>query len=434
MSPGQWQEWLDDETTALQSKFASQASGGDIDQDDLEEDREFTLQLYEAATAEFLSVDTWLSYLQFAMSLPAASEDNADETVSRVREIGEKALAAAGLHLSQAGRLWDAYRAYEQALASAGWGGADTVEKVRTLFHRQLKVPLMGMEATLEGYAEWEEAQGTTGGVPAAVQAAYDAALQLREIRFPLEEMLGAEDATEDVLSTTYSAYIKTEEATSDTSRITYMFERALAALPSKEALWVRYIAYAEETLKVVRALPGPPHPRSSPCCSLLPSLLFCFPPHALPPSLSLLLPMSLSPPLVASSSLPASPRPIPFLPSSDNPPSPLLPVHGHDPPPPLPLLTCLIFIGTQVPDLIQSVCQRAARNCYASGSMWARFMSAVERLGVSDDDLAEIYKSATSHKLKVRRRRISEGEGLRRGRETECVRARARVCVCVCV
>lgn len=44
------------------------------------------------------------------MSLNTATADNAEDTVSKVREVGEKALASAGLHLSQASRLWDAYR------------------------------------------------------------------------------------------------------------------------------------------------------------------------------------------------------------------------------------------------------------------------------------------------------------------------------------
>lgn len=63
--------------------------------------------------------------------------------------------------------------------------------------------------------------------------------------------MLGANTAGEDVLSTAYNAYLKTEETTGDPSRITYMFERALAALPRREQLWVRYSGFVEETLKV---------------------------------------------------------------------------------------------------------------------------------------------------------------------------------------
>eukprot|EP00192_Tetraselmis_astigmatica_P010343 CAMPEP_0117672452 /NCGR_PEP_ID=MMETSP0804-20121206/13912_1 /TAXON_ID=1074897 /ORGANISM="Tetraselmis astigmatica, Strain CCMP880" /LENGTH=815 /DNA_ID=CAMNT_0005481055 /DNA_START=71 /DNA_END=2519 /DNA_ORIENTATION=- len=249
LSPEMWQEWLNDETSALQSKLAALASGNEVDQEELEEDQDFTLQLFEAATAEYLIVDTWLQYLQFVMSLNTASADNAEDTVSRVREVGEKALTAAGLHMSQASRLWDAYRAYEQALADAGWGGASQDEKVRNLFQRQLKVPLVGMDSTMEAYKAWEATKGNEE-VPANIQQAYDSAVMLLEIRMPLEEMLGAPSAGEDVVYTAYSAYLKTEEATSDPARISYMFERAVAALPRSELLWRRYTAYVEHNIK----------------------------------------------------------------------------------------------------------------------------------------------------------------------------------------
>mmetsp|Transcript_8272 Transcript_8272/g.19831 ORF Transcript_8272/g.19831 Transcript_8272/m.19831 type:complete len:469 (-) Transcript_8272:1656-3062(-) len=298
-----WQEWLEDETEALQAKLAAVASGDEVDQDELEEDRDFTLQLFEAATSEYLSVDLWLSYLQFVMSLNTAAADNAEDTVSKVREVGEKALSAAGLHLSQASRLWDAYRAYEQALADAGWGGSGQVDKVRSLFHRQLKVPLIGMENTMQAYREWEEAQGAPGGVPDHVKQAFESATAQLEIRMPLEEMLGSPDTTDEVKFTAYNAYLKTEEATHDPSRITYMYERAVGELPKKEPLWVRYSTYVEEILKT--------------------------------------------------------------------------------------------------PELIRSVCDRAARNCHGSGSMWARYIRAVERIGVPDSDIEDLYNTAMAHKLK---------------------------------
>lgn len=50
-------------------------------------------------------------------------------------------------------------REWEQSVLAAGAGGDKQARRVRSLFQRQLQVPLAGAEATLAAYAAWEQQQ-----------------------------------------------------------------------------------------------------------------------------------------------------------------------------------------------------------------------------------------------------------------------------------
>lgn len=52
------------------------------------------------------------------------------------------------------------HRSFEQALADEGQGGDKQLERVRSLFHRQLQMPGNNMDALLAEYEAWEGAHG----------------------------------------------------------------------------------------------------------------------------------------------------------------------------------------------------------------------------------------------------------------------------------
>ena len=107
------------------------------------------------------------------------------------RSTAERALSAGGLHVTMGSRLWDTYRctlaqhshpcahaaadkakvvscdkpltgrhlamyrAWEMSLLAAGAGGDKQSERVRSVFHRQLQVPLEQGPATMAAYNDW---------------------------------------------------------------------------------------------------------------------------------------------------------------------------------------------------------------------------------------------------------------------------------------
>eukprot|EP00193_Tetraselmis_chui_P021607 CAMPEP_0177787056 /NCGR_PEP_ID=MMETSP0491_2-20121128/21264_1 /TAXON_ID=63592 /ORGANISM="Tetraselmis chuii, Strain PLY429" /LENGTH=855 /DNA_ID=CAMNT_0019308331 /DNA_START=131 /DNA_END=2698 /DNA_ORIENTATION=- len=247
-----WQQWIEDESAALKERGVGKEGEDSDDDEEVEEDKELLVELYEAATAEYLSVELWLSFLRFVVTVNTSEGEMSEEGVGVVREVGEKALHAAGMHLPEGGKLWDAVIAYEQGLLEAGWEPGKQMDRVRTLYHRRLAVPLFGMKDTMEAYAQWEAANGSEQvAAPKHIQKAHESALAMLDVRAPLEEKLAAEGASEEAVANTLLAYLRVEEATGDSARIVTLFERALVAIPSRLDIWSRYLNYSEENIKV---------------------------------------------------------------------------------------------------------------------------------------------------------------------------------------
>lgn len=59
---------------------------------------------------------------------------------------------------AEGGKLWDIYRGYEQALLEAA-PSEEQAERVRSLWSRQLQVPLAGAADTLAAYESWERSR-----------------------------------------------------------------------------------------------------------------------------------------------------------------------------------------------------------------------------------------------------------------------------------
>jgi hypothetical protein len=59
----------------------------------------------------FSAVSVWLEYVQFSIGGMAAQDG-----IIKIREVFEKALSSAGLHVTQGSSLWEAYREFENAI------------------------------------------------------------------------------------------------------------------------------------------------------------------------------------------------------------------------------------------------------------------------------------------------------------------------------
>uniref|UniRef100_A0A8C2E7L4 Squamous cell carcinoma antigen recognized by T-cells 3 n=1 Tax=Cyprinus carpio TaxID=7962 RepID=A0A8C2E7L4_CYPCA len=175
--------------------------------------------------------EIWLEYVQYSIGGMGAQGG-----IERVRSIFERALTAVGLHMTKGASIWEAYREFEILLNAQ-------LERIHTLFRRQLAVPLMDMEGTYAEYSDWAD-----DGVPEMVTRQYRRALQQLEKGKPFEEALLV---SEPPKLAEYQAYIDFEMKEGDPARVQIIFERALAENCLVPDLWIKYTTYLDRQLKI---------------------------------------------------------------------------------------------------------------------------------------------------------------------------------------
>ncbi|XP_031298786.2 squamous cell carcinoma antigen recognized by T-cells 3 isoform X2 [Camelus dromedarius] len=212
-----WLEWLQDEVSMALDGL----------------DRERVYDLFERAVQDYICPNIWLEYGQY--SVGGIGQKGGLE---KVRSVFERALSSVGLHMTKGLAIWEAYREFESAIVEAA-----RLEKVHSLFRRQLAIPLYDMEATFAEYEEWSE-----DPIPESVIQSYNKALQQLEKYKPYEEALLQAEAPR---LAEYQAYIDFEMKVGDPARIQLIFERALVENCLVPDLWTRYSQYLDRQLKV---------------------------------------------------------------------------------------------------------------------------------------------------------------------------------------
>ncbi|XP_051017649.1 squamous cell carcinoma antigen recognized by T-cells 3 isoform X2 [Acomys russatus] len=212
-----WLEWLHDEISMAVDGL----------------DREHVYELFERAVKDYICPNIWLEYGQY--SVGGIGQKGGLE---KVRSVFERALSSVGLHVTKGLAIWEAYREFESAIVEAA-----RLEKVHSLFRRQLAIPLFDMEATFAEYGEWSE-----DPIPEPVLQSYQKALGQLEKYKPYEEALLQAEAPR---LAEYQAYIDFEMKIGDPARIQLIFERALVENCLVPDLWIRYSQYLDRQLKV---------------------------------------------------------------------------------------------------------------------------------------------------------------------------------------
>ncbi|XP_052023807.1 squamous cell carcinoma antigen recognized by T-cells 3 isoform X3 [Apodemus sylvaticus] len=212
-----WLEWLHDEINMATDGL----------------DRERVDELFERAVKDYICPNIWLEYGQY--SVGGIGQKGGLE---KVRSVFERALSSVGLHMTKGLAIWEAYREFESAIVEAA-----RLEKVHSLFRRQLAIPLYEMEATFAEYEEWSEEP-----IPESVLQSYQRALGQLEKYKPFEEALLQAEAPR---LAEYQAYIDFEMKIGDPARIQLIFERALVENCLVPDLWIRYSQYLDRQLKV---------------------------------------------------------------------------------------------------------------------------------------------------------------------------------------
>ncbi|GAB5579129.1 squamous cell carcinoma antigen recognized by T-cells 3 isoform X1 [Prionailurus iriomotensis] len=233
-----WLEWLHDEISMALDGL----------------DREHVYDLFEKAVKDYICPNIWLEYGQY--SVGGIGQKGGLE---KVRSVFERALSSVGLHMTKGLAIWEAYREFESAIVEAARPIAgflspfdreqtfdSQLEKVHSLFRRQLAIPLFDMEATFAEYEEWSE-----DPIPESVIQNYNKALQQLEKYKPYEEALLQAEAPR---LAEYQAYIDFEMKIGDPARVQLIFERALVENCLVPDLWIRYSQYLSTFEKALSA------------------------------------------------------------------------------------------------------------------------------------------------------------------------------------
>ncbi|XP_073287671.1 uncharacterized protein [Primulina huaijiensis] len=249
MSSEMWREWAKDEIT-ISTRMEGLSS---------------VEKLYERGMSEYLSVSLLCDYLNFVQEHDISVRECSVAGISKARNLFERALTAAGLHIAEGHRIWELYREFEEAnfltIDEMESGLKEKqVQRIRNLFHRQLSVPLADIRSTLRTYKAWESSQGSsidiTGGeldgLSSNVVSAYQKALEMLIARAHHEEQVSQKNVESEKLQE-YMVYLKFEHAFGDPARIQILYERALAEFPVSSDLWFDYTQYLDKTFKTSR-------------------------------------------------------------------------------------------------------------------------------------------------------------------------------------
>lgn len=229
-----WEDWVNDEAKIGVS----------------EEEKKSVVELYEKGVKDYLSVELWLSYCQYALK-----EVGTEEGQKYARSVFERAITAGGLHVSKGGLLWAAYRDLENCLLAVlepAPGSVPTKEQLEkqnkqkqtvvSIFKRQLRLPLFGIKEAFAEYKDFVQEE-----VDQNIVRDYHKASELLKAREKFEaKLLNKDESLEN-----YQKYIDFEKDKKDPVRIQCLYERAISDHCLEGDLWVQYLVYIDTTLKI---------------------------------------------------------------------------------------------------------------------------------------------------------------------------------------
>ncbi|UKJ90036.1 hypothetical protein MACJ_003294 [Theileria orientalis] len=212
--------------------------------------KDAVIELYKFAAKNEPSVYIWLSYLRFVFENSHTFSEYND-----LRQLFETSLEVLGLHALDGPQLWSEYRLFEQKLLSKVQKDdyTEQIERIRSLFYRQLKIPLAGLPDLLDEYLVWEEE------LPVEYRKSIDKGEDAHKIGFEAWELRKCfelkiqsdfhEMMSRDNMNSLWNDYIDFELKCGDMPRIMMVYHRAMDYLGyERDDLWINYANYALQT------------------------------------------------------------------------------------------------------------------------------------------------------------------------------------------
>ncbi|XP_017875823.1 squamous cell carcinoma antigen recognized by T-cells 3-like isoform X2 [Ceratina calcarata] len=216
------------------------------------EQKEEVVKLCERAVKDYLSVEVWLEYLQFSIGNMGVEKDAA----KNVRQLFERALTSVGLHVTKGAIIWEAFREFEAVLYALidranQAERKEQLERIGNLFKRQLACPLLDMDKTYEEYEAWRRGDGKEAAMDDKIVASnYERAFANFNARLPFEEKIVTSHSDFESLDA-YKVYLAYEKQHGDPGRVTVLYERAVADITLETWIWLDYLTYLEENIKI---------------------------------------------------------------------------------------------------------------------------------------------------------------------------------------
>uniref|UniRef100_A0A6M2ETE4 RRM domain-containing protein n=1 Tax=Populus davidiana TaxID=266767 RepID=A0A6M2ETE4_9ROSI len=251
LSPDMWRDWAKDEASISGPEgFAG------------------VEKIYDRGVFDYLSVSLWCDYLNYIQEHDPSVRECSPDGISKARNLFERALTAAGVHVAEGNKIWELYREFEQAvLHTIDENDIKAkelqVQRIRNIFHRQLSVPLVNLRSTLLAYKAWEVEQGIdldaksseVDGLSSHLASAYQKAMEAYNARAPHEEQISMQNISDTEKIQNFMNYLKFEKSVGDPARVQVLYERAMADFPISSDLWLDYTRYLDRTLKVGNVL-----------------------------------------------------------------------------------------------------------------------------------------------------------------------------------
>ncbi|GFQ70924.1 squamous cell carcinoma antigen recognized by T-cells 3 [Trichonephila clavata] len=235
LTPELWLDWITDERKLIVEPAQQKE----------------LVPLFERALTDYPSVSLWLEYVQFSIGMIGDTWVN--EGLDNVRQTFEKGATAVGIHVTQGCLIWEAYREFEIVyLLHIKKKGAtpkeisDQEERIYNIFKRQLSIPLFDMERTYTEFKEFEmeEYKPTNSYINQTYKKALNKLKQLQ----PYEDALYKSEAPH---YEEYKQYIQFEKESGEPVRVQNIYERALIENCLKEELWLDYVKYVDQVIKI---------------------------------------------------------------------------------------------------------------------------------------------------------------------------------------
>ncbi|KAK2196274.1 bifunctional Tetratricopeptide-like helical domain superfamily/HAT (Half-A-TPR) repeat/RNA-binding domain superfamily/RNA recognition motif domain [Babesia duncani] len=199
--------------------------------------------LYEKAIKNEPCVEIWLSYLRHVSSQCPDVYTRQD-----VVDLFERSLVMLGLHALDGPLLWSEYRQFESLNVDSIVTGLQ-LPKIRSLFYRQLQLPLSGLADLLDEYLSWEgELPPEHQNDPCKGKSLHKLGFDAWEKRKPFEFRTQSEYdevVNPGNMSTVWNDYIEFEKTNGDAGQISIVYHRALDDLGyERDDLWVNYATF----------------------------------------------------------------------------------------------------------------------------------------------------------------------------------------------
>ncbi|KAG0042584.1 Splicing factor [Gryganskiella cystojenkinii] len=232
-----WLDWIKDESSIAIS----------------EDDKKRILELYEKATADYLSIAIWKSYVDYVVEeyedSQESPEDEAAITDDEVRSVCSRAIKFTEFHLPKSHTIWNTWMDFElRLLDEQKTPSQEQINKLKTSYQDRLGVPHTDIDGTLSSLSSFITKYASAEYESSMVQYNKKASAT----RAILEKLSPYEDQlveTENSLEA-FTAYLDYERRSSPKSppksfgRMRTLFERALTVHCLVPTVWNDYLSF----------------------------------------------------------------------------------------------------------------------------------------------------------------------------------------------